>query len=673
MAFDITERTDQPYGEWYDFATASGSEGYLGDDDDGAYGFLQLYDSGCKVGNGWNCTAACLDTEVGPNMVWNTTGYGMYTMQNCVVFPFIAALLAASNLAPAAVELAQKYQIAPDASLVNNSSAAWPVINNCINQYCEGNSESTPGCGTSPASNQDQVPEYLFTPNYTYWSRGNGENYTVNYTFAGSTINSGLCQNLNAGYAFAASDLYHVLTMQQYVYFTCPQRAQIHILDSGIVLGDKPCLVINGDIGGIGMFVSYVMQMGIVLSAWLLFHFYETWAAWPLTITLIPFHGTRKASQLAKQAQNDLRASKHAAALVSALDEMQKAQVFFMLAVQIAALIALRNPTYMQATSWQQLWNNYGILFNLAFGGMLPVIFAMLIKRLSGATAVYTLIVSTCCVIVSSVTWFLTWFAIPDPDKSIVYQGPPLPQCAGIAPVKYCYQYGWFYANADATTKAIPMLVFCWVVQLCLILDAVDVFPVTNTDGFASKGNCFQWIEQKILGRPFWIRYDDRHFNQSRWRTMLRFDTGERIVRLVQDFIILATECAFVSLNVVLITDYAHLLLVNDFQTLDLKNWTLGQVIAVTIWVPVFLEYLYVASGGPEEVYKGRLHKDFEVVRKPTTGQQQGEHEHEQLRAHDHDPDREKLSTVSSSAVELTHMEPVTRPGYERVSSNAWG
>jgi len=72
------------------------------------------------------------------------------------------------------------------------------------------------------------------------------------------------------------------------------------------------------------MFVSYLMQMFIILSAWLLYHFYETWARWPVAVTLIPFHGPRKASVLAKQAQTSLRVSDHAAALVSALDEMQK-------------------------------------------------------------------------------------------------------------------------------------------------------------------------------------------------------------------------------------------------------------------------------------------------------------------------------------------------------------
>ncbi|KAK0279956.1 hypothetical protein LTR35_001005 [Friedmanniomyces endolithicus] len=631
MAYSIVERTDQPYGPWYDFATASGvyNWGYS-DANDGAWGYLQLYDSGCKVGNGWNCTAACLDTELGPDLLWNTTNTG-YTLQNCIVLPFIAALLAASELTPTAVKLAQKYQIAPDASLFNSSNASaisWPVINNCINQFCEGNGGSTPGCDTSHAPNQDAMLWYTFTPNETYYQDGDGQNYTQNITFDGVRVDG----------------------RKKRTYVTDVQSGYLQLW----TLLQSQCW----------MFVSYLMQMFIILSAWLLYHFYETWARWPVAVTLIPFHGARKASMLAKKAQTDLRVSDHAAALVSALDEMQKAQVFFMLAVQIAALIALQNPTYIQATSWQQLFNNYGILFNLAFGGMLPVVFAMLIKRLAGTTAVYTIIVSTCCVIVSSVTWFLTWNANPDPDTSIVYTGPPIPQCAGIAPTKFCYQYGWFYANADATSKAFPMLVFCWVVQLCLILDVITLFRVKESDGSASKGNCFQWVEQKILRMPFWTRYDDKHFNQSRWRTMLHFDTGERMVRLLQSCIVFATECGFVGLNVVLITDYAHLLLVNDFQTLDLKNWTLGQVIAVTIWVPVFLEYLYVAAGGPEAIYKGRLHKDFEVVRKGSTLGEPAPHDHD---------DREKLSaTVSSSAVELTHVEPVTRPGYERVNSQAW-
>ncbi|KAK3114974.1 hypothetical protein LTR53_006153 [Teratosphaeriaceae sp. CCFEE 6253] len=241
-----------------------------------------------------------------------------------------------------------------------------------------------------------------------------------------------------------------------------------------------------------------------------------------------------------------------------------------------------------------------------------------------------------------------------DPDKSISYSGPPIPACAGVPPIKFCYQYGWFYSNSDATVKAIPMLVFCWMVQLCLILDALNLFPVRDPDGQSVKGSCFTWLEQKILSRPFWQAYNEKHFHGARWRTLLRLDSGERMVSMVQSLILAATECVFVALNVILITDYAHILLPNDFKTLNLKDWTLGQVISVTIWVPVFLEYVYIAAGGPEEIFKGRLHHDYEVVKKPSRA-----------------PTFEDEKIGGSSSVELTKLDPVTRPGYERVNSNA--
>ncbi|KAK5693867.1 hypothetical protein LTR17_024953 [Elasticomyces elasticus] len=259
MSFDIEELTDtsersnQPFGPWFDIATATGGSPYNAYGPYyGPYGFLQLYDTGCRTGETtWNCTAACLDTDVGPDMVWNSSALGMYTLQNCVVLPVIAALLASSSLTSAAVALAQKYEIASDASLINGT--AWPVLSNCFDQYCEANGDNTPGCNST--SNPDIVP-LMFTTNYAHFMDGDGRRYSTNFTIAKGAIPAmGLCHNLNA--------------------------------------------VINGDIGGIGMFVSYMMQMMIVLSAWVLFHFYENWAAWPLTLFMIPVHGRKRATQLA--------------------------------------------------------------------------------------------------------------------------------------------------------------------------------------------------------------------------------------------------------------------------------------------------------------------------------------------------------------------------------------
>ena len=186
------------------------------------------------------------------------------------------------------------------------------------------------------------------------------------------------------------------------------------------------------------------MQTFIVLSAWLAYHFYSTWAVWPMTVVLMPIHGPKRASLRADELQRAIRASNHTAALVSALVEFQKAQVFFMLAVQAASMIALHDPKYIQAASWQQLWNNVGILYNLAIGGCVPVLFSLLILRLAGKSSVYTLGVSFCCVILSGTTWFLTWNESPDLNTTISYDGPDLPACGGqLAPIKFCYKSDW--------------------------------------------------------------------------------------------------------------------------------------------------------------------------------------------------------------------------------------
>jgi len=87
------------------------------------------------------------------------------------------------------------------------------------------------------------------------------------------------------------------------------------------------------------MFVSYLMQTFIIFSAWLGFRFFETWAEPPKTQTLVLSRGGRRASILKHQRDT----------LVDALGDFQAAQVFFMLAVQVASIIAINNPDSVQA------------------------------------------------------------------------------------------------------------------------------------------------------------------------------------------------------------------------------------------------------------------------------------------------------------------------------------
>ncbi|KAH9840418.1 hypothetical protein Tdes44962_MAKER07921 [Teratosphaeria destructans] len=524
---------------WYDFDSAVNpdyalnyysiysDDSYANVIDGAAQGTLQLNTNGCyqNLTEAWNCVAACLDPPEVTTPFW-TTDYAMSTLQNCMVLPIIAALLAGGNLTQTAVNVARKFHIRPDADLYKNATVGWPVINNCINEFCAhaSNRETAPGCNETGS-----IP-FVWMTNASESVQGS-TTQSQNFTLPANTINYKLCDRLKA--------------------------------------------YVNPDIGGIGVFIAYVMQMAIVLSGWLLYHWNDTWSVWPETLVLLMFrkhYDRKKAWDTALRHQEDRRTSKHCAAIVSALAEFLNTQVFFMIAVQIAAIIAITNPTALDATSWQAVWNNFGLFYNIAFAGCFPVIFTLLVLRLdgrlNGRQALYPIGMTIVCVILSSVVWFQTWFVANAKATIVNYSGPLLPSCgAGVAPIKYCYSVDWFYRNATSSlSRAIPMFIFCYVVIICILIEHVRVFDFeVQAPGEETMvhGHVFDWVRRKLVGhaptRAFLRRRSTGNGNLARSMRSLSMDTKESL-------------------------------------------W--DRVIAVTVWAPVFLEYLWIWNFGPEEGFK---------------------------------------------------------------------
>ena len=138
MAFDIIESTDLLYLGWFDYYNAfQVGAGLFWQDH-----LLNLFNRGCLVGeNEWNCTKACLDLEAGPKLLWNSE-WPMFTLANCISYPYIARMLAAGNLTDEAVDLTEKYKIRSSKEIPTVES--WPVITNCVDAFCE--QSDTPGC-----------------------------------------------------------------------------------------------------------------------------------------------------------------------------------------------------------------------------------------------------------------------------------------------------------------------------------------------------------------------------------------------------------------------------------------------------------------------------------------------------------------------------------------------
>ena len=156
-------------------------------------------------------------------------------------------------------------------------------------------------------------------------------------------------------------------------------------------------------------------------------------------------------------------------------------------------------------------------------------------------------------------------------------------------------------------------MVFCFVVQLCLILDQCRFFTELN-EGTSEimKVNVFDKVTHIISRRVFWNTYE-KLASQRLYMRRFKLDTRERTLNTIRELILLLTELACAALNIVLIHDYANILLPtgNGAITLDLTAWSLGQVISVTIWVPVLLEYFWLASS------KSFTHHPSSIILRP--------------------------------------------------------
>ena len=95
--------------------------------------------------------------------------------------------------------------------------------------------------------------------------------------------------------------------------------------------------------------------------------------------------------------------SKRLPSLTAAVTEFQKAQCFFMMAINIAALVN-KYQGGLDPTSLQDLYNNYILIRTISMSGYLPVTFTLLGLQVVAMVSWYLLVLSTLTVVFSIVT-----------------------------------------------------------------------------------------------------------------------------------------------------------------------------------------------------------------------------------------------------------------------------
>lgn len=250
------------------------------------------------------------------------------------------------------------------------------------------------------------------------------------------------------------------------------------------------------------VYVSYWIQTGLALLSFAL----VVWWNWGIYYTclgalLLP-RGYTKAEKVAQRIMNNSR-NKRLPSLTGALAEFQKAQCFFMLAINIAALVNRRRGGF-QPDNLQQLYNTYTLIKSICISGYLPVTFTLFTLHLVDVVSWYLLVLSVVTVFVSTVTLFVIGTFSPGQDDlnylGIQASSGGPDSCGSKNLLVYCYETIGKYNSTDPASGAYSMLAFCLVVLILLVAHQSHAFKDPST------GKAKPWLS-KIL-KAFFRKYN---------------------------------------------------------------------------------------------------------------------------------------------------------------------
>jgi len=321
------------------------------------------------------------------------------------------------------------------------------------------------------------------------------------------------------------------------------------------------------------MLISYMLQAGMVMVIWMIISFATSWVMYIVYgFSLLLCKDRQRARSIAEQAQKRLSFPRHTDILISTTVELQKTQIFYMMTIQIASLIALQNIQWLQAPTWQALDNNRQLFQTISSSGINPLVFNLYTLRKANKASPYLVVWTTVCIAVSVVTWFRS-FQKPTPEHlDATATGLTIEQCGGAAgaPILCCLEGGIStQPGQDSQSLTITLLI-----QGIFVLEAIAIFDNPADPG--AKCNVFAHLRRNLT-EAF------PKLDSGVWRSVGR---GVRRVFFASvdgwlfycHFTLLSGYCVYG------ITSYSP----------AVKTWTLGQLIAITVWVPVFVEYLWL-------------------------------------------------------------------------------
>ena len=277
------------------------------------------------------------------------------------------------------------------------------------------------------------------------------------------------------------------------------------------------------------------------------------------------------------------RNQRNVLATVPALVDFHETQIFFSITLQIVCQVALSKAEKLEAKTAGELVANQFLIKIIGAAGIYPIVLNLCtLYRQQRFLDWFILTASSCCVLMAVVTWSQAMSVSVLPYQLLTDDDQPPPGCGPANPMRFCIShvalhqvYDWLLKGRSLTLfdrvfLSGPPVALSLFAFLALVATRIEKFPGNCTKG--CKVNVFQWLREEDLRRRPEGAQSSRpeqafYALVAVWEIWLCFST-----------IMLLAGISFLMVPVVR----------------QQPKWTIGNIIAVAVWVPVFIKWLHL-------------------------------------------------------------------------------
>lgn len=534
------------------------------------YNGLALTADGCSEEGTKNCSATC--SEV--NKIFASPS----NFHNCLAYPTILQHMSGGNITEAERNVAQRYAV--DTTQTNVTM----VVGSCISGY-QNACLSDPRCG--------HYLDYHHVVSECGWTQTlkSNDTFPLTYPYPNGTV------------------------------LQCLQALCISVDTT-----------VNQDLGGgVGVYISYYMQAVLSLAIFALLAFWHIRLYFMCLVVPAGPPEFRRASVSVRKVYISL--AKHMDALITAVIEFQKAQCYFMSSIQIASMVVME-AGLLDSTNLQQLSNNYNLIIVVCLGGTLPITFVLFWLRAAGKQSWELCILSTVTISLSMAAYFIARGFNLKSNEALLANGTSYPGCGTINPMAFCYFGTWTETGDKSVTGWNTLSVTEGIIiysVLVLVLMLLDQCSILNGDVLLSKWLTLKSHFDDLDAQLRKFAWPERLANLFDLVVMLRSPPDSKAKARVQRCNLL---CRLIASLSGLFIGFGYLVCFYMYfrellgvgrpaversgaiptDIIQWKNWSFGQVVAVTVLLPPVFSYLAFEIRGMEKTHQSRLPNSWKVV-----------------------------------------------------------